>query len=82
MLSDGSKRGYLEDGDVVRITAMAGAANLGVGFGFFSGVWFFSQSSTRVPLECTSLRTFPPVYEVLFRLVMLCELRRWQEQQT
>lgn len=33
MLSDGSKRGYLEDGDVVRITAMAGAANLGVGFG-------------------------------------------------
>ncbi|KAJ6186174.1 hypothetical protein N7519_007475 [Penicillium mononematosum] len=33
MLSDGSKRGYLEDGDVVRITAMAGAASLGVGFG-------------------------------------------------
>ncbi|KAJ5211101.1 hypothetical protein N7491_010921 [Penicillium cf. griseofulvum] len=32
-LSDGSKRGYLEDGDVVRITAMAGAPRLGVGFG-------------------------------------------------
>ncbi|CAG7562785.1 unnamed protein product [Fusarium equiseti] len=29
-LSDGSKRGYLEDGDVVRITAVAGE---GVGFG-------------------------------------------------
>ena len=29
-LSDGSKRGYLEDGDVVRITAVAGD---GVGFG-------------------------------------------------
>ena len=32
-LSDGSKRGYLADGDVVRITAIAGAPSLGVGFG-------------------------------------------------
>ncbi|KAH7258471.1 hypothetical protein B0J15DRAFT_445764 [Fusarium solani] len=32
-LSDGSRRTYLEDGDVVRITAVAGEASSGVGFG-------------------------------------------------
>ncbi|RSL46614.1 hypothetical protein CEP53_010275 [Fusarium sp. AF-6] len=32
-LSDGSQRTYLEDGDVVRITAVAGEAASGVGFG-------------------------------------------------
>ncbi|CEI68305.1 hypothetical protein FVEN_g5525 [Fusarium venenatum] len=32
-LSDGSKRGFLEDGDVVRITAVVGEENSGVGFG-------------------------------------------------
>jgi fumarylacetoacetase len=32
-LSDGSKRGYLEDGDVVRITAVVGEGDSGVGFG-------------------------------------------------
>ncbi|RGP75123.1 hypothetical protein FLONG3_5807 [Fusarium longipes] len=32
-LSDGSKRGYLEDGDVVRITAVVGGEDSGVGFG-------------------------------------------------
>ncbi|KAL6912781.1 hypothetical protein FSHL1_010464 [Fusarium sambucinum] len=32
-LSDGSKRGFLEDGDVVRITAVVGEEGSGVGFG-------------------------------------------------
>jgi fumarylacetoacetase len=32
-LSDGSQRGYLEDGDVVRITGVAGELASGVGFG-------------------------------------------------
>ncbi|KAJ5148565.1 hypothetical protein N7448_000143 [Penicillium atrosanguineum] len=32
-LVDGSTRSYLEDGDVVRMTAMAGGAGSGVGFG-------------------------------------------------
>lgn len=32
-LSDGSRRSFLEDGDVVRITAVAGEASSGVGFG-------------------------------------------------
>ncbi|KAF9766042.1 hypothetical protein IL306_001581 [Fusarium sp. DS 682] len=32
-LSDGSKRGFLEDGDVVRITASVGEDGSGVGFG-------------------------------------------------
>ncbi|RGP60612.1 hypothetical protein FSPOR_10579 [Fusarium sporotrichioides] len=32
-LSDGSKRGFLEDGDVVRITAIVGEEGSGVGFG-------------------------------------------------
>ncbi|RSL82382.1 hypothetical protein CEP51_005199 [Fusarium floridanum] len=32
-LGDGSQRAYLEDGDVVRITAVAGEASSGVGFG-------------------------------------------------
>ncbi|KAJ4204246.1 hypothetical protein NW767_004438 [Fusarium falciforme] len=33
VLSDGSQRTYLEDGDVVRISAVAGEASSGVGFG-------------------------------------------------
>ena len=32
-LSDGSELRYLEDGDIVRFTAVAGNANAGVGFG-------------------------------------------------
>lgn len=32
-LADGSKRVFLEDGDVVRMTAFAGKADAGVGFG-------------------------------------------------
>ncbi|KAL4724765.1 hypothetical protein ACLX1H_008211 [Fusarium chlamydosporum] len=32
-LTDGSERGFLEDGDIVRITAIVGEANSGVGFG-------------------------------------------------
>ncbi|KAJ5318078.1 hypothetical protein PENANT_c004G11012 [Penicillium antarcticum] len=33
LLRDGSKRVYLQDGDVIRMTAMAGAPGSGVGFG-------------------------------------------------
>lgn len=36
-LNDGSERGYLRDGDVVRMTAMAGSASSGVGFGECEG---------------------------------------------
>jgi fumarylacetoacetase len=33
LLNDGSKRVYLQDGDVIRMTALAGAPGSGVGFG-------------------------------------------------
>ncbi|CAF3516306.1 hypothetical protein FGSG_04968 [Fusarium graminearum PH-1] len=36
-LKDGSKRGFLEDGDVVRITAVVGEEGSGVGFGECTG---------------------------------------------
>jgi fumarylacetoacetase len=33
LLNDGSRRVYLQDGDVIRMTALAGATGSGVGFG-------------------------------------------------